>query len=204
MILGINEWVFCQAATQAASWRLSHDMKFQISVNMSAVQFHTETSMPNGWFEQFMAMTGTTPKVDMGIVVEITENLLLDASKGVTERLLALRAAGVQLSLDDFGTGYSSLSYLKKFNIDYLKIDQSLVRNLQADSESLAVCEAMIVMAHKLGLNVIAEGVETREQCDLLTAAGCNYGQGYLFSRPVSAEVFGVLLDQQTHSQLIA
>jgi EAL domain-containing protein (putative c-di-GMP-specific phosphodiesterase class I) len=96
----------------------------------------------------------------------------------------------MQVSLDDFGTGYSSLSYLKKFNIDYLKIDQSFVCNMQADSDDLALCEAIIVMAHKLGIKVIAEGIETIEQRDLLTRAGCDYGQGYLFSHPLSVVEF--------------
>ena len=94
------------------------------------------------------------------------------------------------MSLDDFGTGYSSLAYLKKFDIDYLKIDQNFVCNLTGNSTDLALCEAIILMAHKLGMKVIAEGIETLEQRDLLLLAGCDYGQGYLFSKPVSAEEF--------------
>ncbi|MGP1614848.1 MAG: EAL domain-containing protein, partial [Pollutimonas bauzanensis] len=97
--------------------------------------------------------------------------------------------------LDDFGTGYSSLSYLKKFDIDYIKIDQSFVRNLGPDTDDMALCEAIIVMAHKLGLKVIAEGVETIDQRDLLIRAGCDYGQGYLFSAPLAAEKFSVFLE---------
>ena len=128
------------------------------------------------------------------IVVEITEGLLLDASTAITDQLLAFRDAGIQVSLDDFGTGYSSLSYLKKFDIDYLKIDQSFVRNMTHGSNDTALCEAIIVMAHKLGLKVIAEGVETAQQRDLLTAAGCDYAQGYLFSKAVPAEEFEALL----------
>lgn len=92
--------------------------------------------------------------------------------------------------MDDFGTGYSSLSYLKKFDIDYLKIDQSFVRNLAPNADDLVLCEAIIVMAHKLGMKVIAEGVETNLQRSLLTAAGCDYGQGYLFAKPLPAEGF--------------
>jgi len=101
--------------------------------------------------------------------------------------LLLFREAGIPVSIDDFGTGYSSLSYLRKFPIDYLKIDQSFVLKMKAKSDDLALCEAIIVMGHKLGIKVIAEGVETKEQCNLLAAAGCDYGQGYLFSRPRSA-----------------
>jgi EAL domain-containing protein (putative c-di-GMP-specific phosphodiesterase class I) len=103
---------------------------------------------------------------------------------------MAFRDAGMQVAIDDFGTGYSALSYLKKFDIDYLKIDQSFVRNLSVDSNDFVLCEAIIVMAHKLGLKVIAEGVETERQRDLLCAIGCDYGQGYLFARPLTADLF--------------
>ncbi len=111
--------------------------------------------------------------------------------------VLAFRDAGIRVSLDDFGTGYSSLSYLKKFDIDYLKIDQSFVRNLGDDPNDQALCEAIIVMAHKLGLKVIAEGVETKQQRDLLAAYGCDYAQGWLYSKAVPAEQFEVLLQRQ-------
>jgi len=128
------------------------------------------------------------------IVAEITEGLLLDANESTQERLLEFRDAGIQVALDDFGTGYSSLSYLQKFDIDYIKIDQSFVRNLTATSGEMALCEAIIVMAHKLGMKVIAEGIETQDQQYLLTLAGCDYGQGYLFSKPVPASEFNRLL----------
>ncbi len=97
------------------------------------------------------------------------------------------------MALDDFGTGYSSLSYLRKLDIDYLKIAQSFVGTLKPGSDELALCAAIIVMAHKLGLKVVAEGVETPEQRDLLLAAGCDFGQGYLFSKPVRPETFEAL-----------
>ncbi len=119
------------------------------------------------------------------IVVEITEGLLLNAEADVTDELLRLGDAGIQVAIDDFGTGYSSLSYLKKFDIDYLKIDRSFVSNLETDANDMALSEAIIVMAHKLGLKVIAEGVETEAQRSLLTAAGCDYAQGNLFAKPV-------------------
>ena len=124
------------------------------------------------------------------IVVEITEGLLLEASVHVIEHLAALRSDGFKIAIDDFGTGFSSLSYLRKFEIDYLKIDQSFVSHLKDNSSDLALCEAIIVMAHKLGIKVIAEGVETEEQCDLLTLAGCDFAQGYYFSKPVSPKEF--------------
>ncbi|BFL85031.1 hypothetical protein LFREDSHE_34810 [Shewanella baltica] len=145
-----------------------------------------KATLLNDWLKllQDLNITGA------GVCVEITEGLLLDASMGVTEKLLAYRDAGVQVSLDDFGTGYSSLAYLKKFDIDYLKIDQSFTRHIDTDSNDQILCEAIIVMAHKLGMKVIAEGVETEAQRQVLLAAGCDYGQGYLFSRPVPAAEF--------------
>ncbi len=125
--------------------------------------------------------------------------MLLDASAQVTERLIKLREAGIQVAVDDFGIGYSSLAYLKKFDIDYLKIDQSFVRNLAPGSSDMALCEAIIVMAHKLDLAVIAEGVETPAQRDLLHEAGCDYGQGYLFARPMPPEEFEAFLQRSLH-----
>ena len=123
-------------------------------------------------------------------MVEITEGLLLDTGPGVAEHLLELGDAGIQVSLDDFGTGYSSMSYLQKFDIDFIKIDQSFVRHLIPGATDLALCKAIIVMAHELGMKVIAEGVETEQQRDLLLAAGCDYGQGYLFAKPMPVEEF--------------
>jgi EAL domain-containing protein (putative c-di-GMP-specific phosphodiesterase class I) len=128
------------------------------------------------------------------IVIEITEKLIMDAMASVGEKLLRFRDAGVQVALDDFGTGYSSLTYLKKFDIDYIKIDKSFINNLTTNVDDRAVCEAIIMMAHKLGMKVVAEGVETAEQCKLLVDMGCDLGQGYLFSRPLTAERFTELL----------
>jgi EAL domain-containing protein (putative c-di-GMP-specific phosphodiesterase class I) len=130
------------------------------------------------------------------IAIEITEGLLLNENSDVTGKLLEFRDAGMQISIDDFGTGYSSLSYLKKFNIDYLKIDRSFVHDLATNPNDMALSEAIIVMAHKLGLKVIAEGVETEAQRVLLAQAGCDYAQGYLFSKPVSAEEFETLFNE--------
>ncbi|WP_228125074.1 sensor domain-containing protein [Candidatus Methylospira mobilis] len=190
MIVDIGDWVFREAIRQTASWRLSHDPVFQVSINKSPVQFLREDNSHGGWADYLKAL-GLPGQV---IVIEITEGLLLETSKIVADKLLAFRDAGVQVALDDFGTGYSSLSYLKKFDIDYIKIDQSFISNLAPGSSDMALSEAIIVMAHKLGLKVIAEGVETAEQRDLLIAAGCDYGQGYWFSRPVPAEEFEKLL----------
>jgi diguanylate cyclase (GGDEF)-like protein/PAS domain S-box-containing protein len=183
MIVDIGEWVFQQAAAQVQQWRQSLHPEFQISVNRSPVQFRHDDSGRAAWGLQMQAM-GLPGEA---LVVEITEGLLLDANAIVGEQLLAMRDAGIKVSLDDFGTGYSSLAYLQKFDIDFIKIDQSFVRHLVPGSTDLALCRAIIVMAHALGMQVIAEGVETEQQRDLLQAAGCDYAQGYLFARPISA-----------------
>ncbi|HOZ62827.1 MAG TPA: EAL domain-containing protein [Burkholderiaceae bacterium] len=190
LITEIGEWVFQQALAQVKIWRQLHHPAFQISVNRSPVQFHTDASADRPWADQLadLGLPGNS------IGVEITEGLLLNTSPGVTEQLLAFRNAGIQVSLDDFGVGYSSLTYLQKFDIDYIKIDQSFVRHLVPASTDLALCKAIIVMAHELGMKVIAEGVETQAQCDLLAAAGCDYGQGYLFARPMAAQDFEIFL----------
>ena len=126
-----------------------------------------------------------------------TEGLLLDAHPNVTDQLTRLGEQGIQVSLDDFGTGYSAMAYLKRLDIDYLKIDRSFVRDLTTDPSDLAITEAIIVMAHKLGLEVIAEGIETEAQRDRLAAAGCDYGQGFLLSHPLPENEFFALLSRQ-------
>ena len=138
------------------------------------------------------------------MVVEITERLLLDPAEHVITEINKLRDAGIGVSLDDFGTGYSSLAYLKKFDIDFLKIDKTFIHNLSPDSDDMALCEAIIVMAHKLGLKVIAEGVETEDQYDLLVNVGCDYAQGNLFSKPLPASEFELFLTQLQYNQPIA
>lgn len=192
LINEIGDWVFRESALQVKRWREIHDPDFQISVNKSPVQFRARDGQDEGWFSYLSSLELS----GQSIVIEITEGLLMNVEPNITGKLLALRNAGIQVSLDDFGTGYSSLSYLKKFNIDYLKIDQSFVSNLETDSDNLALCESIIVMAHKLGLRVIAEGVETLAQRDFLAAAGCDFAQGYLFSKPVPALDFEKLLMQ--------
>lgn len=186
LINEIGDWVFHTAAAQVGIWRKTLHADFQISINKSPLQFIDNRHNPADWIDFLRS-------VDLpgqAIVVEITEGLLLEASPKTAEHLLVFRDAGVQVAIDDFGTGYSALSYLKKFDIDYLKIDQSFVSNLSAESSDFVLCEAIIVMAHKLGLKVIAEGVETDLQRDLLASVACDYGQGYLFAKPMSAEAF--------------
>lgn len=191
VISEIGDWVCRESKNWKEHWSSKFDMDFQISANMSPVQFKgNQEFFGQGW----LSSKKDNDANNRNIIIEITEGLLLNAETEVLEKLYRLRDAGVEVAIDDFGTGYSSLSYLKKFHIDYLKIDQSFTRNLENDLNDLALSEAIIVMAHKLGLKVIAEGVENQEQHNILEQAGCDFAQGYLYSKPVSPEDFELLL----------
>ncbi len=196
MIVEIGDIVFYQAIRQIFKWRKTIHENFQISINKSPVQFLSKNSRCLDWFEHMkkLGLPGES------LAIEITEGLMLDQNTVVTDQLLAFRDAGIQVAVDDFGTGYSSLSYLKKFDIDVIKIDKSFVQNLSIHSEDMVLCEAIIVMAHKMGLKVVAEGIETAEQRDLLFGIGCDYGQGYFFSRPLPAEDFEKLVANQENT----
>lgn len=196
LIVPIGDWVFREAVNQVKLWRSKYHESFQISVNKSPVQIHKKEGMTWPDYLKQQGMSGQS------ISVEITEGILMNEDASVKESLLRFRDAGIQIAIDDFGTGYSSLAYLNKFDIDYLKIDQSFVRNIGPTSSDQALCEAIIVMAHKLGLKVIAEGVETAAQHDMLFAAGCDFAQGYLYSKPVPPEEFEKFM-QARHGQKV-
>jgi diguanylate cyclase (GGDEF)-like protein/PAS domain S-box-containing protein len=188
LINDIGDWVFRQAALKAKQWCSGADSRLrgmQISVNKSPRQFITDDA--NRSLLSWLQALDIPPSC---IVVEITEGLLMDDRVEVQEKLLAFRDAGIQVSLDDFGTGYSAMSYLQRFDIDYLKIDQSFVRDMETNPGDHAIAEAIIVMAHKLDMKVVAEGVETAQQRDMLVAAGCDYAQGFLFAEPMPADEF--------------
>ncbi len=194
LIGGIGDWVFQQAALTARAWRdklPDGRGACQISVNMSPRQFVKEGG-ESGWLD-YLAAIELAPH---HIGVEITEGLLLDDRMHVAERLEGFRAAGLEIALDDFGTGYSAMAYLKKYPIDYLKIDRSFVRDLVTDGGDAAITEATIVMAHKLGLRTIAEGVETAEQRDMLLRFGCDMLQGFYFAKPMPRDEFLAFIDR--------
>ncbi|MER1967711.1 EAL domain-containing protein [Castellaniella sp. GW247-6E4] len=181
LIREIGDWVFREATMQLVAWRHALADGLQMSINVSPIQLLADGIQTGDWLAHLREL-GVAPE---RLTVEITESLLMDMGPATQEKLLAFRDAGVQVALDDFGTGYSSLSYLNRFDIDYIKIDRTFVDALGAGTESLALCQAIIVMAHKLGLAVIAEGVSTTQQCELLRMAGCNYAQGYFFAQPL-------------------
>lgn len=190
LIVGIGDWVFREAAIKAKRWNEVLNARLQISVNTSPVQFQSDALNIADWLAYLQTLGLETKHLS----IEITEGLLLNASNNVKNKLLQFRDAGMQVAIDDFGVGYSALSYLRRFDIDYLKIDQSFIQNLDTEQNDLALSEAIVIMAHKLGLKVIAEGVETEAQRRLLLEIGCDYGQGYLFSRPLPAAAFEELL----------
>jgi diguanylate cyclase (GGDEF)-like protein/PAS domain S-box-containing protein len=193
LILEIGEWVFRQAVRDVQRWRAELDEHFQVSVNKSPVQFHSESGMHTRWLRQIVEAGLPGDAVSL----EITEGLLLEGGDSASQQLMALRRAGLSVALDDFGTGYSSLSYLQRYEIDCLKIDRAFVHELQPGSKALALCRAIITMAHELGMSVIAEGVETASQRDLLASIGCDLGQGFFFARPMPAAALEALLRQQ-------
>jgi diguanylate cyclase (GGDEF)-like protein len=189
LIHDIGDWVFREALKYGKCWSELVGRKFKIGVNMSSLQFKTK-GLDDKWIT-YLNHVGFSGD---GIIIEITESLLMHDGIDTQTALLRFHGAGIEVAIDDFGTGYSSLSYLKQYHIDYLKIDQSFVRNIAQSSSDMALCEAIVSMAHKLNLKVIAEGIETKQQRDLLAAIGCDFGQGYLFSKPLPAEDLEVLL----------
>jgi EAL domain-containing protein (putative c-di-GMP-specific phosphodiesterase class I) len=183
-------------AAQAQSWRATYHSDFQVSINKSPVQFYRPGGDAVTWHQQLRELG----LGERSIVVEIAESLLLNSNQSIAQQIRAIRSDGIQVSIDDFGSGASSLADLQAHHIDYLKIDQGFVHKLAPDSDALALSQAIIAMAHKLGIQVIAQGVETQEQADLLRAAGCDYAQGYLFARPMDAASFDAYL--RSHPRL--
>ena len=185
LINPIGEWVFKQAIDDLKRFREAAGSPFQLSFNVSPVQLRQAQKCCPRWIDYIRQ---NLP--DARLVVEITEGVLMHPDENIVQQLHNLIDAGIQIAIDDFGTGYSSLAYLKKFDIDYIKIDRTFTRNLYQDSEDYALCEAIVVMAHKLGLKVIAEGVENERQLKLLRSIQCDYGQGFMFSPAIPATDF--------------
>lgn len=186
----IDSWVLGEAVEYAHKCSALLGRPFQISVNKSPVEF-----MSVGMVKGLHRDISTLGLARNQIAVEITEGVLLNDSEAIRERLAMLKKAGVQFTIDDFGIGYSSMSYLKKFQVDFLKIDQSFVKDIIQSADNRVFAETIIVMAHKLGLQVIAEGVETIEQRDWLNAMQCDYAQGFLFAEAAPIQHFTEMLE---------
>lgn len=189
IIIPIGQWVLREASAQCRTWQQSGWKSLRMGVNISPQQFRQINL--NATVAEILNETGLEPHF---LDLELTESLAMQQVEESMQTLMQLRHQGVQISIDDFGTGYSSLSYLKQFPIDRLKIDRSFIADIATDPNDAAIVVAIIAMAHCLGHEVIAEGVETEEQLKFLKMHGCNEVQGFLFGRPVPADEFSQLL----------
>ncbi|MBL4801386.1 MAG: EAL domain-containing protein [Emcibacter sp.] len=185
LILTLGQKILEMACFQAKKW---HDMNmpsFRVCVNISARQFQSASFVGN--VKRALEISGLDPK---GLELEITEGMVIGDTDAVARKLEILAELGISLAIDDFGTGYSSLAYLKRFPVHQLKIDQSFIRDITEDHDDAAITDAIIRLGHSLGLSVVAEGVETIEQAQILRQKGCDVLQGYFFSRPIPPEDF--------------
>ncbi|PSW07182.1 GGDEF domain-containing phosphodiesterase [Photobacterium lipolyticum] len=185
LIIPIGEWVLKRSLDQVKSWLARGIPVSKLSVNVSGVQLKDAR-----FVDKLNQMLISSQFPANKLILEITESILLKASEEVSNRLQAIKASNINIALDDFGTGYSSITYLKSFPVDVLKIDRSLVTGINASSDDAAIVEAITVMAHRLGIEVTAEGVERNEQKLLLESIGCDCGQGYYWSKPLPAAAF--------------
>jgi diguanylate cyclase (GGDEF)-like protein/PAS domain S-box-containing protein len=198
LILPIGTWVLETACAQIKEWEKKESTReLQLAVNVSARQFRQTdfVAMTRGIIEQ----SGIDPRY---LKLEMTESMVIDNVADTIEKMHKLKTLGLTFSMDDFGTGYSSLAYLKRLPLDQLKIDQSFVRDISNDPNDAAIVQTIITMGNTLGMNVIAEGVETQEQLNFLRLHGCATYQGYLFSRPVPLADFEQLLERQASLNL--
>ncbi|MCH9052797.1 MAG: EAL domain-containing protein [Proteobacteria bacterium] len=185
LIKSLGEWVLRTACAQAQAWRDMDLPVFGVSVNLSSGQLKRGFSRDT--VATVLEETGLSPEL---LTFEITESLIMEDAEEAIAYLHAIREMGVGLSIDDFGTGYSSLSYLKRLPVDSVKIDRSFIHDVTVDPEDASLADAIIALAHNLGLKVIAEGVETKEQLDFLISRGCDLYQGYYFAKPMTAKKF--------------
>jgi diguanylate cyclase (GGDEF)-like protein/PAS domain S-box-containing protein len=186
LIVPVGSWVLEAACQQLACWAgQSTTARLTLAVNVSAAQLRAPEFV--ALVEQTLARTGANPRL---LKLELTESMLLNDVAAVTEKMVALKAAGVGFALDDFGTGFSSLAYLQRLPLDQIKIDRSFVRDITGSASDRAIVRAIVHLAHSLGFEVLAEGVETAAQLEVLGELGCHAHQGYLVGKPVPVDTF--------------
>jgi diguanylate cyclase (GGDEF)-like protein/PAS domain S-box-containing protein len=195
LIVPIGRWVLREACLRARAWQDAGLQPTAVAINVSASEFSDEGFI--GGIRSTLAETRLDPQY---LEIELTERVLMKDVEATAAVLRELKAMGVRLAIDDFGTGYSSLSYLQQFPIDVLKIDQTFVQRITTDPNDSLIVNAIIKLAESLNLLVVAEGIETEEQRNYLIQQHCAEGQGYLFSRPVAAEVMMQLLEESEHA----
>ncbi|NIB40402.1 EAL domain-containing protein [Pseudomaricurvus alkylphenolicus] len=188
LIIPLGEWVLKKALQQTEKLIASRNQPFGVSINISGVQIFEEG------VDRLLQIINNSSVPNSCIELEITETFLVQEAESTTHHLKKLQQSGVRLAIDDFGIGYSSLAYLRRFNVDTLKIDRLLINDIAADEDALAIVKAVIAMGHSLGLTVVAEGVETREQLALLQEIDCDVIQGFYFSRPAPIQT---LIEQE-------
>ena len=190
LIVEIGAWVLREASRQMKEWqeRLGQP-GLEIGVNLSSRQFQGPGLVAE--VAEVLRATGLSPR---SLRLEVTESLLMDKHPNVAQTMTELRAMGVRIDLDDFGTGYSSLSYLHQFPIDTLKIDRSFIHRIGASDDAVEIVNTILALANSLDMEVVAEGVETEQQLEVLRKMHCAYAQGYHLSRPVEAPQFESLV----------
>lgn len=191
LIIPLGAWVIAEAALQVNAWRQAGFADLVVSVNISALQFHQAGFLAE--VQGLLEQAGTKP---CSIELELTESMLMSDMEASIAVLQAFRDLGYRIAIDDFGTGFSCLNYLRRLPANILKIDQSFVRDMQSDSASLAIVSSIIRLAESLGMETIAEGVETAEEAEVLASQGCRLMQGYYFSKPLPPREFEVWLRQ--------
>src|SRR5690606_23855863 len=183
-IVAIGRWVLYTACMQNKAWQNQGHPSIKICVNISTIQLHQPNFVQT--VKSVLEETGLDAK---WLELEVTESILLEETDSLKQSLCALKELGISLSIDDFGTGYTSLSYLRQFSFDRIKIDRSFIEDISNELKGKAITSTIISLAHRLGMAVVAEGIEDEAQLAFLQSERCNEGQGYYFSRPLPAEL---------------
>jgi len=197
MIDAVSEWVLTTACKQNKLWQDAGFPAIVVAVNLCANNLQNITIASS--IDNILQSSGLEPKY---LDIELTESMIISDTEETLKILYEMKEIGVNLSIDDFGTGYSSLSYLKRLPLDILKIDRSFITDITSNSDSAAIAQSIMALAHAMKMKVTAEGIETKAQLDYLTKCQCNYMQGYYFSKPVAHEAFSILLKEDKHLEI--